>query len=45
MFLAVLGLCCGWGFSLLAGSRGESLVIIQGLPIVAISLAVEGEQN
>ena len=35
--MAVLGLCCCLGFSLVAGNRGYSLVVVQGLPIVVAS--------
>ena len=41
LFLAVLGLRCCTGFSLLAASRGSSLVVAQGLLIVVASLVVE----
>ena len=40
-FLAVLGLCCCVGFSLVVASEGYSLVVVCGLLIVLASLAVE----
>ena len=39
--LAVLGLYCCMGFSLVAVSRGYSLVAVHGLLIAVASLAVE----
>ena len=39
--MAVLGLCCRVGFSLVAASRGYSLVVVRGLRIVMASLVVE----
>ena len=41
LFLAVLRLHCRVGFSLLAASRGLSLVVVCGLLVAAASLAVE----
>ena len=41
LFLAVLGLYCCMGFSLVAVIRGYSLVAVHGLLIVVASLAVE----
>ena len=41
VFLAVLGLCCCGGFSLVEASRGYSLVAVCGLLIAAASLIVE----
>ena len=41
LFLAVLGLRCCMGFSLVAASRGYSLVTVRGLLIVAAFLVVE----
>ena len=41
LFLAVLGLHCCSGFSLVVTSRGYSLVAVQGLLIVVASLAAE----
>ena len=40
-FLAVLGLCCCLGFSLVAASGGYSLVAVSRLLIVLASLVVE----
>ena len=42
LFMAVLGLCCCAGFSLVAVSGGYSLVIVIGFTVVA-SLAAEHE--
>jgi len=39
--VAVLGLCCCTGFSLVATSRGYSLVAVHGLLIAAASLIAE----
>ena len=47
LFLAVLGLCCFMGFSLVAASRGYSLVVGLGLLIAVASLvenALQGAQ-
>ena len=41
LLLAVLGLHCCTGFSLVAASRGYSLVAVRGLLIAAASLVVE----
>ena len=41
LFSAVLGLCCCEGFSLVAQSRGCSLVETRGLLVVATSLGAE----
>ena len=41
LFLAVLGLCCCVGFSLVVESGGYSPVGAPGLPIAAASLVVE----
>ena len=41
LFLAVLGLHCCSGFSLVVTSRGYSLVAVHGLLIVVASLAAE----
>ena len=38
LFLVVLGLCLSIGFSLVAMSRGYSLVVVLGLLIAVISL-------
>ena len=40
-FLAVLGLHCSAGFSLVAGSRGNSVAAADGLLIVAASSGAE----
>ena len=40
-FLAVLGLHCCIGFSLVAGSGGYFLVVVRGLFIAVASLVVE----
>ena len=40
-FLAVLGLCCCRGFSLISASGSCSLVVVHGLLIVVASLAAE----
>ena len=40
-FLAVLGLCCCMGFSLVASSRSYSLVVVCGLLIAVASLVAE----
>ena len=40
-FLAVLGLCCCVGFSLVVENGDYSLVVVRGLLIVAASLVVE----
>ena len=37
LFLAVLGLCCWMGFSLIAASRGCSPVVVRGLLIAVAS--------
>ena len=37
LLLAVLGLCCGTGFSLVAVSGGCSLVAVRGLPSAGAS--------
>ena len=37
LLLAVLGLCCGTGFSLVAVSGGCSLVAVRGLPSAVAS--------
>ena len=39
--LAVLGLCCCVGFSLVAASSGSSLVVVHGLFIAVASLIVQ----
>ena len=39
--LAVLGLCCCTGFSLVAVSEGYSLVVVNRLLVAVASLAVE----
>ena len=39
LFLAVLGLRCYTGFSLIAASRGFSLVAVRGLLVAEASLA------
>ena len=41
LFMAVLGLCCNLGFSLVAESVGYSLVAALGLLIAVNSLVVE----
>ena len=41
LFLAVLGLCHGTGFSLVAASRDYSLVLVHGLLIAMVSLVAE----
>ena len=41
LFLAMLGLRCSSGFSLVAESGGYSLVGVHGLLIVVVSLAME----
>ena len=41
LFMAVLGLHCCAGFSLVVESRGYSLVAVQGLLTVVASPAVE----
>ena len=41
LFLAVLGLRCCAGFSLVAASRGHSPVAVRGLLIVVASLVVK----
>ena len=41
IFLAVLGLCCCTGFSLVVVSGGCSLVAVHGLLIVVTSLVAE----
>ena len=41
LFLAMLGLCCCSGFSLVAASGGYSLVVAHGLLILVVPLAVE----
>ena len=41
LFLAVLGLRCYMGFSLVAGSRGYALVAVCGLLIEVASLVAE----
>ena len=41
LFLAVLGLHCCMGFSLVVKSRGYSLVVVHGLLIVRASLVAE----
>ena len=41
LFLAVLGLCCCMGFSLLSASSGYSLVMLLRLPIAVASLVAE----
>ena len=43
LFLAVLGLRCCAGFSLVAASRGHSPVAVRGLLIVVASLVAEHE--
>ena len=40
-FLAVLGLRCCTGFSLVAASGGSSLVVVRGLLIAVASLVAE----
>ena len=42
LFLAVLGLLCCTGFSLVVVSGGDSLVAVCGLPIVVASLVEHG---
>ena len=41
LFLAVLGLCCCVGFSLVAGSRGCSLVAAHGFLMMISSVVAE----
>ena len=41
LFLAVLGLCCCVGFSLVAESGGYSLAVVLGLPIAETYLVVK----
>ena len=41
LFSTVLGLCCCAGFSLVAVSRGHSLVVVNGLLIGAAPLFAE----
>ena len=41
LFLAVPGLCCWEGFSLVAASKGYSLVVAHGLPAAVASLVAE----
>ena len=41
LFLTVLGLHCHAGFSLVAESRGYSVVEVHGLLIVVVSLVAE----
>ena len=41
LFLAVLGLRCCTGFSLVVVSRGYSLIATHGLLIAVVSLAAE----
>ena len=41
LFLAVLGLCCCTGFSLVVVSRACSLIAMHGLLIAVVSLAAE----
>ena len=41
LFLAVLDLLCCSGFSLVAASRGDSLVAVRGLRIAVASLVAE----
>ena len=41
LFLAMRGLCCCAGFSLVAVSRGHSLVVVNGLLIGAAPLVAE----
>ena len=41
LFLAVLGLCCCVGFSLIAASGGYSLAMVCGLLVLVASLVVE----
>ena len=41
LLLAVLGLCCCMGFSLVAVRGGYSLVLVCGLIIMVASLVVE----
>ena len=41
LFLAVLGLCCCTGFSLVVASGGYSPVAVPGLLIVVASLVAE----
>ena len=40
--LAVLGLRCCAGFSLVADGRGYSLVVVRGLLIVVVSFVADG---
>ena len=39
--MAVLGLCCSAGFSLVVASVGYSLVAVHGLLIAVVSLVAE----
>ena len=41
LFLAVPGLCCCVGFSLIAVKGGYSLVVVHRLPIAVVSLVAE----
>ena len=41
LFLAVLGLHCAWGFSLVAASKGYSLVAVCWVLIALVSHAEE----
>ena len=41
LYLAVLGLRCSTGFSLVAVSRGYSIVVVRGLLTARASLIVE----
>ena len=41
LFMAVLGLCCSAGFSLVVASGGYSLVAVHGLLIAVVSLVAE----
>ena len=41
LFLAVLGLCCCVGFSLVVESGGYSLAVVLGLPVAETSLVVK----
>ena len=45
VFLAVLGLCCYMGFSLVVASRGYSLVVMHRFPIPVASLVAEHRLN
>ena len=42
LFLAVLGLCCWVGFSLVAASRGHSLIVVLGVLPGVVSLLEQG---